>query len=321
MITRREIALGAALAPLLMAQASPPRWRAGPPSPYPVQEIYPALHEGAIWIAGGFSGGGATERTIAFDIARGQWREGPQLPTPSHHVQLASFQGELWAIGGFMGGADRRRWICTTRVLKLAGDRWIEGPPLPKPIAEGAPIVHQGRIHIIGGRSPSGAANAQWNDQNDVADHFVFAAGASQWEAAAPLPMARNSTGAASIGGAIHVISGRTVANGVTPAHHVYDARSGRWREAAAFPEPRGGIAAATFRGRIVAGGGEIFRPGSVGGTLYTFDEASGWSRFETMPTPRHGHGFIVADDKLYAVGGAQQPSASGTLSSMDVLG
>lgn len=329
MISRRALAGAFAGAPLLSGcarAASPPApapWRNAPDAPYAVQEIYPALHNNAIWIAGGFSPQalGATERVIVFDLAANRWRDGPALPTPSHHVQLASLNGELWAIGGFMAGPLRLAWTCTNRVLKLQGDAWVEGPALPKPIAESVPLVHQGRIHLIGGRSPRGGANSDWNDQADVDDHFVFAADASQWERAAPLPMARNSAAGASKGDAIHIVSGRTVEAGATPAHHIYDARTGAWRDGPAFPEPRGGLAAALFRGDVIAGGGEVFEPGSVGDALYVLDDAaSAWTRAETLPTPRHGYGLIAAGDALYAMGGAQRPSASGTLASMHVL-
>lgn len=331
MLTRRAFALAAAGAPLAACQgptedAPPagglgPGWRTAPASPYAVQEIYPALHDGAIWIAGGFTGLGATERAIVFDPRRNAWRDGPALPTPSHHVHLASLNGELWAIGGFMGGMTRIRWICTTRVLKLSGNRWIEGPALPKPVGEAAPIVHLNRIHLIGGRSPRGTANLEWDDQGDIADHFVIASGETQWSRAEPLPLARNSAAGVSDGDRLHVISGRTVADGQTPKHDIYDPRTGRWSDGPAFPEPRGGLAGAFWQGRIVAGGGEIFEPGSVGDTLYEFHHTQGWSRFETMPTPRHGHGFVAADAMLYALGGAQRLSASGTLARVDVLG
>jgi N-acetylneuraminic acid mutarotase len=329
--TRRLFAAGALAAPFAGAcqnqadQGDAPAgaWRSAPDAPYAVQEIYPALYRGAIWIAGGFSPQalGATDRVITFELARGAWTEGPKLPTRSHHVHLAVLGDALYAVGGFMGGLTGVRWICTPRVLRFEGEGWVEAPSLPKPMAEGAPVVHEGRMHLIGGRSPLGEANADWDDQGDVGDHFVLAAGASRWERAAALPMPRNSTASAAFGGAIHVISGRTVASGQTPAHHIYDAREDRWREGPAFPEPRGGLAAAVLGGRIVCGGGEIFEPGSVGDALYAYDDASGWQRFETMPTPRHGHGFVVAGDALYALGGARRPSADGTLARVDVLG
>lgn len=325
-INRRDVVLGALALPVASACAQTPEaaalmWRQGPDAPYAVQEIYPAVHDGGIWVAGGFSpqSMGATARVIVFDIAQQRWREGPRLPAPAHHVHLTSFEGALWAIGGYRAGPSLTGWTCTERVLRLEGGQWVDGPALPKPVAEAAPIVHQGRIHIIGGRSPSGAENAEWSDQTDIADHFVLAPGATQWEAAAPLPMARNSTAVASVGGAIHVISGRTVAHGQTAAHHIYDARSGAWSQGADYPDARGGLAAAYFRGRIVVGGGEIFEPRSVGASMHQLDGAS-WSAFETMPVARHGHGFIVADDALYAIGGAQRTGGDGTLARLDVL-
>ncbi|WP_395647419.1 Kelch repeat-containing protein [Terricaulis sp.] len=296
-------------------------WREGPRTPYAVQEIYPALHHAVIWIAGGFAplaALGATHRTIGLDVAAGKWRDGPHLPTPSHHVQLASLNDELYAIGGFMGGENRRRWICTPRVLKLAGDAWVEAPSLPRPIAEGIALVHGGRIHLIGGRSPRGAANREWEDQIDVNDHFVFTP-ESGWEPAAPLPLARNSHAGVVLGDELHIISGRTVENGQTPAHHIYDSRTATWRNGTEFPEARGGIAAALWRDRIVAGGGEVFAPGSVGDTLYEFVDGA-WQRLTTLPTPRHGHGFITAGGALYALGGSRRPSAGDTLSRVDVM-
>lgn len=326
--TRRTFVAGAASSTFFglsqhtaRAQATAAVWRAGPPAPYAVQEIYPVLHHGGVYIAGGFApqAGLVTQRVIVLDLAMQSWRDAPPLPTPSHHVHLASLKGRLWAIGGFIPRPDAV-WACTARVLKLEGGEWTPGPVLPKPIGEAAPLVHEGRIHLIGGRSPSGAANADWNDQADVDDHFVLADGASRWERARPLPMARNSTASAVLGGELHVISGRTVASGETAAHHVYDPRTDSWREGPSFPEPRGGVAAAFWRDRIVAGGGETVRPGSVGDSLYAFSPRSGWSRFVTMPTPRHGHGFVAADDALYALGGARRPSASGTLANVDVL-
>lgn len=324
MLSRRSFSASLLVAACQAPRANTPTapWRRAPDAPFAVQEIYPALHRGAIWIAGGFAplaALGATQRVIAFDLARNRWIDGPALPTPSHHVHLAALNDELWAIGGFLGGANRRRWICTTRVLKLAGEAWVEGPPLPKPIGEAAPIVHNGRIHLIGGRSPLGAANDAWDDQGDVDDHFVIGAGDAAWSRAAPLPMARNSAAGISDGARLHVVSGRTVTDGQTPAHHVYDPAGDRWSNGPDFPEPRGGAAGAFWRGRVIAGGGEIFEPGSVGDVLYAFDGAA-WSRFETMPTPRHGHGLVATDDALYALGGARRPSGNDTLASVDVL-
>ncbi|MFC3148457.1 Kelch repeat-containing protein [Piscinibacterium candidicorallinum] len=329
MTDRRQVLHTLAALPLAVSlsarAASPagPVWRAAPSLPLDVQEIYPALHGGEIWVAGGFThaGGklGATERVVAFDLDKQQWREAPALPTPSHHVHLASVNGSLLAVGGFIGGESRTQWIATPRVLRLDGARWVEQAPLPRPIGEAVPLVLDGRLHLIGGRAPTGSANAGWRDHVDVDEHLVLEDG--RWRRAAPLPLARNSHGGAVLAGELHIISGRTVAGNNAPqsAHHIYDPKADRWREGAPFPEPRGGIAAAVWRGQLVAAGGELFDPPSVGSTVYIWGDGR-WTRLSSLPTARHGHGLIAAGDALYALGGAAQAGARGTLASMDLL-
>lgn len=326
MLTRRTIATAIAATPLWACQniqtaITDATWSSGPQAPYDVQEIYPALHNGAIWIAGGFSrqAGGATERVIAFDPATNRWVDGPALPTPSHHVHLASLRGELYAIGGFIGGDTRDRWSCTPRMLKLSGDRWTDAPSLPRPIGEAVPIVHGDRIHLIGGRSPRAQANSAWTDHIDVDSHFVFSAETGVWSAAAALPLARNSSAGVSNGARLHVISGRTVNEGASAQHDIYDPRSDTWSSGPAFPDARGGLAAAHWRGRIVAGGGEILSPPSVADGVFALEQGA-WQRVSTLPTPRHGHGFIVTGNALYVCGGSRRIATMETLATLDVL-
>jgi hypothetical protein len=330
MISRRAFAVSLAASPLLAAcqadpQAAPPptpTWRVAAPAPIAVQEIYPVLHRGELWIAGGFSPAtrGATERVIVLNPETGVWRDGPALPEVAHHVHLASVGDALYAVGGFLGGEARTRWTCTARVLKLDGETWIEAPALPKPIGEAAPIVIGGRIHLIGGRSPYGGDNANWQDHVDVADHYVFEPGARGWTRAAPLPTARNSAAAVVRDGMIHVISGRTVIGGQLPAHDIYNPETDNWSVGAPYPDPRGGLAAAVIGSEIFAGGGEIFNPPSVGQNLWKYDANGAWTQAYVMPTPRHGHGFVTIDSAIYMVGGARGVSASGTLNVVDVL-
>lgn len=326
MLNRRSIlaaGLGAASAAAcqnVSDAANAATWSAAAPMPYATQEIYPVLHSGAIWVAGGFSpqAGGATERVFVFDPARNTWSEGPALPTPSHHIQLVSLNGDLYGIGGFLGGPSRNQWICTPRVLKLEGDAWVETTPLPKPMAECVSIAHAGRIHLISGRSPRGAANANYGDHIDVADHFVFSLEAG-WQSAAPLPMARNSAALASDGARFHVISGRTISGAATPAYDIYDPHADRWESGAPYPEPHGGIAAAFWRGQVLAGGGELLQQRRVSDAVYAINNGA-WTQISTLPAARHGHGFVTAREALYAIGGSHQIATLEPLASVDML-
>lgn len=331
MLSRRAFAASLAASPFVVAacqadpQAAPPptpTWRLAAPMPYAVQQIYPALHRAEVWVAGGISPltRGATERVLVLNPETGVWRDGPPLPAPAHHVHLATLGSDLYAIGGFLGGESRTRWICTPRVLKLTGTEWIEGPALPKPMAEAVTTVIGNRVHLIGGRSPHGVDNSHWQDHSDVNDHFVFEADARAWVRAAPLPTARNSAAGVVLDGMIHVIAGRNVIGGQSPAHDIYNPATDRWSVGAPYPEPRGGLAAAALGGHIFVGGGEIFNPPSVGENLWKLDSNGAWTHAYVMPTPRHGHGFVTVDSAIYIIGGARAVSSSATLNSVDVL-
>jgi hypothetical protein len=300
-------------------------WSLGVGLSYPVQEIYPVWHDGAIWIAGGFRhadfGPRASAEMLRADPSdRFVWRPEPgaALSAAMHHVHQASVGAALWAIGGYDGGADGRAWISQAKVRAFEGaaaaGAWRDGPPLPKPVGEAVTLVLEGRIHVIGGRSPRATANAAWPDQADIADHFVLAPGAARWETAAPLPMARNSAAGAVVNGRLHVVAGRTVSAGPTGAHHIYDAKSDRWFDATPYPDPQGGLAAAAVGSQLFAGGGETFlpRPGFVSAKMFMFDGRD-WAPLPPMPKPRHGHGLVAVDGRfpLLAVGGAQGVGAS----------
>jgi hypothetical protein len=76
------------------------------------------------------------------------------------------------------------------------------------------------------------------------------------------LPTARNSAASVVIGDNWHIVGGRTVSGGNTPAHDVYDANEDRWRPAAPMPQGQGGLAAAALGGKLYAFGGEYFDNG-----------------------------------------------------------
>ena len=130
------VAAGAALSLSSTALAKPLKgdertsgvWRAGTPLPFAVQEIYPALHNGQIHLAGGFvsdgaSISGASDRHIAMAPETGTWFEVSRLPTPRHHPNLISFNGQLLSIGGFETEGPEAVWVMQAGVWSFDGVR------------------------------------------------------------------------------------------------------------------------------------------------------------------------------------------------------
>ena len=321
-ITRRSALLAGSAGLLFACSGRPesttetgsktPLWRAGPPLPFAAQEIYPALHGGKIHLAGGFiSNGetisGATDRHVVLDIQSGEWSDSVPLPVARHHPNLISYQDRLLAIGGFEARSEDAVWIMQAGVWMFDGEEWSNAQTLPQPNGESVLGVLNGTLHTCGGRKPSGSSNASWNDHDDIADHFILTGLDSVWEAASPLPTARNSAAAAVIGANWHVVGGRTVTGGNTPAHEVYDVNEDRWRTAAPMPQGQGGLASASVGDKLYAFGGEFFdNGGGVYPEAWVYDPAQDtWDAIPDMPHPRHGLGAIAVENEIYVIGGA----------------
>lgn len=305
-----------------------PRWREAAALPFRVQEIYPCLHDGSLWVAGGLSpdAPGAQEnisgRVIRFDIEKDAWSTAAELPEPRHHGFLVSAGGELLLFGGFIAD-NGGRWSASREVLRLDGDSWSVIGELPKAQSETVAAVAGGRIHLVGGRAPRGRSNADWGDQSDVATHQVFDPERFETTTAAPLPMARNSAASFVIGDQWHVVAGRTVGGGNSARHDVYDFADQRWREAAPMPQAQGGLAAASIGRHGYVFGGEYFSPGSGGvyAEVWHFDaDADRWYDAGRMPVPRHGLGAVTVGEEIYVVAGATAPGGAGTSNRLSVF-
>ena len=313
------LATGACAAPDETAKSpeeTPPSgWSPGDRLPFPVQEIYPCLHNGAVHLAGGFlaTDGQITGPTDAHHVWRPDgagWRIAPPLPTARHHPHLVSYGGRLWALAGYQSASTEAVWQAQAGGWWLDEEAgvWLAAPALPKPCGEAVVLASSaGMLHLMGGRSPAGVANASWNDQIDQTHHFVLDAPGGQWQAAAPCLSARNSASGAEIDGRLHVVGGRSVAGGNTAAHEVYEPREDRWRAAAPMPQAQGGLAAAELGGKLYAFGGEFF---SDGGGVYpeawVYNPATdAWAAIAPMSHPRHGLGAVSLDGAIHVIGGA----------------
>ncbi len=299
-------------------------WSAQPSLPFAVQEIYPAGHNGRIHIAGGLLGEsgrvvGVSDRHIAYDPATGASADLASLPAARHHPHAVSHGGRLYLLGGFGSNPGAVNWIMSTDTLLYddSANAWTTLAPAPEPHAEVVATSLGDRIHIVGGRRPKGAANAAYQDHEDVDRHLVFDPAANAWSRAAPALSARNSAAGAVIGGLWHVAGGRSVTGGPSDAHEVYDPREDRWRNAAAMPQRSGagGNAAVTLGGALYVFGGEYFdNGGRVHPEVWRYDpRADAWAAATPMPTPRHGLGAVALGDAAWLVGGARKPSGNDT--------
>ncbi len=309
-------------------------WSQAAELPVRIQEIYPAVLDGRIYVAGGLAATHSENVDGISDVLHvGDWSEVSRcdfdwearaaLPEPRHHPNLVGHVDAVYAIGGFHA-VEGGIWgmLATNTRYDPAMGTWTEMTPLPQPFAETCAVSLNGMIHVATGRQPAGEANAQWTDHTDSGAHFVYDAASDSWHTAAPNPNPRNSAAGVVLNGRFHVVAGRTVGGGNHAHHEAYDPQTDRWQSLAPMPQGQGGLAAAVSGGKVYAFGGEWFdNGGGVYPNCWVYDpQADSWSAGPDMLSPRHGLGGVAIGDTIFAVGGALQASGRQTTGLVEML-
>lgn len=322
-----SVVLAAALAVIpcqAAAQAAPDatpgvRWSQAADASLARQEIYPAVLDGRIVVAGGIlsQAPGFTDHVEAYDAKANRWTTLAPLPEGRHHIALAEADGKIYGIGGFSGAIPDWRAHATVFVYDAQANRWSVGPSLPQARAEGVLASVKGNIYFIGGRIPTSPDATHISEHADTRRGEVLDPRSGRWEPIPDAPTARNSAAAAVIDDRIYVVGGRQMQRQgdgkQRPVNlatlEVYDPATGRWETRAPMPQAQGGLAAAAYDGKLYAFGGEQFVPSAkVFPDAWVYDPGTDrWSALPPMPTPRHGHGAAVVGNRIFLIGGGEK--------------
>lgn len=317
------------LTALPVSAANTLKWQTLAPMPMAVQEIYPAVHQGKIYVAGGLSDKISAEQqqmtagVQIYDPATDQWQAGPALPQPRHHAYLVSVDGKLFVFGGFVQ-ANGGRWSASADILLLDESKkvWRNVAQLPKPLTETVAVVLNGKVHFVSGRSPSGPENAQWRDQADVNWHWVFDPLSLTVSNAAPVATPLNSASAVELKQQLYMMGGRKVGAANLALLQRFDPALSQWQQLAPMPQASGGLAAAVLGEHILVFGGEYFdNDGGVYAPVWQYDAAADrWQQQGSMPLPRHGLGAVTLNNKAYVLGGATKAGLNATSAVLEVV-
>lgn len=319
--------LSSALIALPTEASSDYHWAAGPSLPESVQEIYPAVHKGAIYVAGGLREGEkqfvVSDHVYRLKQGADQWQQLPDFPVPTHHAMLVSTDEQLWAFGGFTE-SDDGQWnnSAAVYVLDESNDTWVKKNPMPVKLSESISAVINGQVHLAGGRTTQ-KDNYSWRHHLDSDWHGVYDPEGGVWKTASPLPTPRNSACSVVIAGNWHVIGGRTVEGGNTAVHEVFDPLADAWITAKPMPEAEAGIACTVLGDSIYVFGGEYFddNGGGVFHKVWRYEvNRKRWSEATVMPVPRHGLGAVTFDHRMWLIGGAGKAGPRDTRHSVSIL-
>jgi hypothetical protein len=188
---------------------------------------------------------------------------------------------------------------CLTLLLAtlLASDEgWRELPSMTTPRQEVGVAGLDGKVYVIGGLLPGGAATGSAE---------VFNVTEERWDTIAPLPGGArlHHVGAAAVGGRVYAVGGLTnpFFNGVRTVS-AYDPDSREWSPREDLPTPRGAMGVATLDGKIYAAGGQ--GPGSVR-EFAVYDPAlDHWTSLPPLPSRRNHLTAVALGGFFYTIGG-----------------
>jgi hypothetical protein len=268
-------------------------WTSIPPLPTPRQEVGVAAIEGQVYVIGGFDSRGRGSAVVEiFDTRSNTWRPGPPIPVAVHHPMVAAIGNKVFVAGGY---AEPSFAVANTFELDTDTMTWTRKADMPTARGAGAAVAHNGSLYVIGG-DRAGIT---------VQDTAVFDPATDVWTQLAPMPTPRNHHAAAAIRGKIYVVGGRP---GNLANNEAFDPIGNTWTAKTPMPTPRSGIAAAALRNQIHVFGGEGNRavPTGIFSEHESYDPAlDSWTRFEPMPTPRHGIGAAVVGNRIFIPGGS----------------
>ncbi|MGC9399896.1 MAG: Kelch repeat-containing protein [Anaerolineae bacterium] len=244
---------------------------------------------GEIYVVGGLTEEGLSNRLDVYDIEAQQWRAAAPRP-----LALANVQAVTLEKGGVLvpGGCDAEgQPVSTVHRYAPQDDRWVEVAPLPEPLCAYALTIFEGQVYLFGG----------WNGRAYRAVAYRYNAEGDTWTELPAPAEARGFGAAAVLGDRVFYVGGYD--GGERSICEVYFVEEERWGVCASLLQPRGGLGLAALGGQLfaVGGGWENYLGFSE---RYNLKEDA-WF---VMGTPLVGEwrnlGVVSWETALYALGG-----------------
>ena len=223
------------------------RYRALAPMPEPGNHIGLAVHEGSVYVLGGFAAAidePAKRRFSRYVVAEDRWEELPPLPIGVGAMAVGVIEDRIILAGGWTG----QRELSRVDAYDLETGSWSRLADMPTARQHVGAAVLDGKLYVLGGRDGR-------SDAIDVAERYDPRT--DRWETLPPLPKAAGGLESVTIGGTVVTIGGGDDRGGtVTGAVQRFDPRSARWDRLPDLRTPRHGHGATYAAGRMWVFGG-----------------------------------------------------------------
>jgi N-acetylneuraminic acid mutarotase len=243
-------------------------WGTTIPLPLHLDHFAADSNDGKIYIVGGSTPNGVSNKLFIYDPLVGKWREGKPMPTARTALTAKFIDNRLYAVGGV---DDVHNVVTTNEAYIPMNDTWTDKAPMPTARHHLTSSVVDGKLYVIGGRllgdgvpRPVNEALSNFND-NEMYDPIT-----NMWTKLEAMPTKRSGLASASIGNDIYVFGGQSV-NGTFANNERYDTKANTWASEPALPTPRLGLDAVTVNNSIYVIGGKPSLKAYVGGEVEIF--------------------------------------------------
>ena len=222
-------------------------------------------------------------------------------PVARHEAAFVRVADKYYLLGG--------RGIRPVSIYDPATRVWTTGSPPPVEIHHFQPVVHGGKILLLG------AMTGGYPGETPLPDIQIYDPATDAWSTGAPLPAERRRGGAGAVAhdGKIYLVCG------ITDGHrggHVawldeYDPATGAWVRLPDAPRPRDHFQAVVHAGKLyaLAGRTTVAATNPFANTIgevdvYDFADRSWTTLRDTLPTHRAGNAAAVVNDEVWVLGG-----------------
>lgn len=270
--------------------ALPSAWEDLPAMLVPVRAPAAAAKGDSVYVIGGTTSAGRSNRLQIFDIVTGTWSSGSDVPVSADWWSAAFAGGRLHLIGGVMDGvaASNQHWIYdpTTNI-------WTSGTPAPFRTA-GSAIASDGtKIYVAGGIDGPGSRAAHLQIYDDPTE---------SWSTGASVPAARITWAGAWVDGRLLAVGGEAPSNQAVADLFAYDPGANTWSQLASMGSAREAHGGAEIDGFFCAFGGR----GLSSVECYSPDTGV-WERAAPLLRVREEAGTVAVGGAVYVLGGRER--------------
>ena len=178
-----------------------------------------AVIDGRIYVAGGRPPRGSD--FAVYEPRADRWTVLPDLPTQRNHLAAAAIGGRVYVAGGRFGGGVGSEMTPVLEVFDPATGSWQRRASMSSARAGVNGIAARGCLYVFGGEGNDADPKGVFHEME------VYDPTRDSWTKLAPLPTpVHGVTGAAFVGGFIHLVGGGTSLGGSSGStiHQVFSA-------------------------------------------------------------------------------------------------